>query len=1106
MKMPCGCCEGVQVVTPIVIWNRPDLDALTYRVGTYSTFFETMLARISGINLSIPALNAVAPPALVWPLRGLTTRDSSDPAIALLDAWSIVADVLTFYQERIANEGFLRTAIERRSLLELARLVGYRLRPGVSASVFLAFNLQNGSSVDIPAGTQAQSVPGPGELPQYFETSAVLPARDVWNSLQPRLTRPQLITWDGDAVYDARNIDTIYLDGTSTNLNPNDALLLVSDNTSDPAILRRILTVTPDSTNKRTAITLQLTASVLSADDLLQKIGPNILTLLPQLVHDAQASLSGTSTADAIIARLNELQSILQQAMAKNDAEAFFQALQLDVAYLREQQAIAIERNYTRLAPWIQSLLASLEPDLDQFVKLSVAGQLKSAQKPAVTQAAQSQENPPFPLTQLNRFLGPLSMPPSLQPVNTTRLQRTLRQSLGTSRLTVSDGTARILRLLRSAASDQFYTAWSSVTSNPPVFRVYAMRPKVGLFGNSAPKEPQYEPEPVIGIAAAASNLSPGDIKPQSEWPDWSIDPHEEDNQLYLERNVDQILPGSFVAIQQVGKSPQVFANTSVEQISRNAYGISSKTSHITLAGKDTWWSKANSDFSVIRTTSVFVQGEQLTLAETPIDEDIAGAEIELARLYDGLDSGRWIIISGQRTDIDGASGVSGTELVMISAVQQGFGTVYETGNPANPSNPPVAVTPPGEKLHTTLILANDLAYTYDRSSLKIYANVTKATHGKSQAEAIGSGDGSKSLQTFPLHQSPLTYLPAVTAQGASSTLQTRVNDILWNEVDNLTLMGPGDHSYITRADNNEITSVIFGNGARGSRLPSGPENVKTSYRSGIGSAGNVDALQITQLVTRPLGVKDVINPLRASGGADRDTVDQTRVNTPIAVMSLDRLVSVQDYADFARSFAGIGKASSARFQGRGTSVMHVTIAGVDDIPIDPTSDLYAALFQAMQKYGDPYEPIQLDARSLILLILSARIRISAAYLWEDVVTRVRSKILDTFGFSKRTLGQSVFFSEVLSTIQSVNGVEYVDVDGFGGVSDTNPDGTAIDASSLLNSLSHQLINPDGTLVRPRKVIPVLSDRMDKSGIHPAQLAYFSPAYPDSLILKEITQ
>ena len=45
-------------------------------------------------------------------------------------------DVLTFYQERIANEGYLRTATERRSMLELARAIGYELSPGVAASTY----------------------------------------------------------------------------------------------------------------------------------------------------------------------------------------------------------------------------------------------------------------------------------------------------------------------------------------------------------------------------------------------------------------------------------------------------------------------------------------------------------------------------------------------------------------------------------------------------------------------------------------------------------------------------------------------------------------------------------------------------------------------------------------------------------------------------------------------------------------------------------------------------------------------------------------------------------------------------------------------------------
>ncbi len=117
----CGCCAGA---TPLVSpFNRPSLSALSYRIGNYATFLSDMLAQIHSVG--IPD----GPNQGMRPLAALTTRAADDPAIALLDAWAMVADVLSFYQERIANEGFLRTALERLSVLELARTIGYELAP-----------------------------------------------------------------------------------------------------------------------------------------------------------------------------------------------------------------------------------------------------------------------------------------------------------------------------------------------------------------------------------------------------------------------------------------------------------------------------------------------------------------------------------------------------------------------------------------------------------------------------------------------------------------------------------------------------------------------------------------------------------------------------------------------------------------------------------------------------------------------------------------------------------------------------------------------------------------------------------------------------------------
>ena len=78
--------------------------------------------------------------------------------------------MLTFYNERIANELFLRTARERDSLLRLTRLIGYRLRPGLAAQTLLSFALDAGAEARIRKGLKVMSVPGQDEKPQIFET------------------------------------------------------------------------------------------------------------------------------------------------------------------------------------------------------------------------------------------------------------------------------------------------------------------------------------------------------------------------------------------------------------------------------------------------------------------------------------------------------------------------------------------------------------------------------------------------------------------------------------------------------------------------------------------------------------------------------------------------------------------------------------------------------------------------------------------------------------------------------------------------------------------------------------------------------------------------
>jgi hypothetical protein len=215
-----------------------------------------------------------------------------------------------------------------------------------------------------------------------------------------------------------------------------------------------------------------------------------------------------------------------------------------------------------------------------------------------------------------------------------------------------------------------------------------------------------------------------------------------------------------------------------------------------------------------------------------------------------------------------------------------------------------------------------------------------------------------------------------------------------------------------------------------------------------------------------------------------------------MALMALDRLVSVQDYADFSRTFAGIGKASSARLSDGRRRLVHVTIAGAGDIPIDQTSDLYQNLVQALHQFGDPFEPIQVAMRRLKLLVISARVRILADYQWESVEPKVRAALLATYAFDRRDLGRTAFLTEAIGIMQAVEGVSYVDVQKFDGVPENI---TAKQLAGLASTLSlNNFVQAELARVDPGATDPA-------KRILPAELAILTPDIPDTLILTEIT-
>jgi hypothetical protein len=91
-----------------------------------------------------------------------TDRSPSDLGMLFVDLFAYMGDIALYYQDRIASELFPSTAVERRSIVDLLRLVGYELSPAspARADLLLTFMAPTGpQTVIVPHGARFVAQP-----------------------------------------------------------------------------------------------------------------------------------------------------------------------------------------------------------------------------------------------------------------------------------------------------------------------------------------------------------------------------------------------------------------------------------------------------------------------------------------------------------------------------------------------------------------------------------------------------------------------------------------------------------------------------------------------------------------------------------------------------------------------------------------------------------------------------------------------------------------------------------------------------------------------------------------------------------------------------------
>jgi hypothetical protein len=109
-----------------------------------------------------------------------TDFNASDLGVVLLELFCGVGDMLAYYLDAQAAEAFLPTARQRQNVINLCKLIGYRLDGPVAATTTLRFSLAAPLAKDllIPMGTVCRALLDDGHAD--FETGlAMLPSTET---------------------------------------------------------------------------------------------------------------------------------------------------------------------------------------------------------------------------------------------------------------------------------------------------------------------------------------------------------------------------------------------------------------------------------------------------------------------------------------------------------------------------------------------------------------------------------------------------------------------------------------------------------------------------------------------------------------------------------------------------------------------------------------------------------------------------------------------------------------------------------------------------------------------------------------------------------------
>ena len=318
------------------------------------------------------------------------------------------------------------------------------------------------------------------------------------------------------------------------------------------------------------------------------------------------------------------------------------------------------------------------------------------------------------------------------------------------------------------------------------------------------------------------------------------------------------------------------------------------------------------------------------------------------------------------------------------------------------------------------IVFETDVDATISAGNLDI---TVAATQGESGDEDVGTSDGT-AFQQFEM-----TSVPIIDGT-LRIFLDEGPGEEEWEIVDSLFGALPTDKKLTVQRDEDDKITLLFGDNGQG-KIPLNSSPIRGTFRLGGGLEGNVGSntiIQILDVISNGGGpvTLQVTNPISASGGEDRQSNEDAKIQGPRTLRALNRAVTREDFQTLTEGLAGVKKAIATERNEIAEINVRIVPSGGGQ-PSQGLIDAVKIFLDAKRCIGNIL--VVAGPSAFVKIDIEATVVVKPNFVQDDVEEAVNNEIDAFFSLESTGIafGQTIFSSDICALIDNVTGVDHVD-------------------------------------------------------------------------------